>query len=175
MKKLLAINLLLALFAVWLSLGSGFSNTVKIMAATATNLTKTTSTGQPGYLKVATPGKEGLDVFYNWEYWPHSAAKRSNDLWPQFIEQLKGPKNYSSSTGNNPYNTLGEIANTSTMTDINGDGLTDMIFRDDQGLWGTDYIQTEMAVWLNKGNNSFQLIYKCMVTTGAWYGDCAQQ
>lgn len=115
-----------------------------------------------------------LDVFGAYATWASSKNKKSNDTLAQFIYELKGPVTKIENSGQST------TYNTYTLLDVNGDGLTDMIYRDGTDLGGTNG-RLKMAMWLNNGNNSFDLAYKCYVWNDpanpdrdSWYGDCAE-
>lgn len=182
MKKFLALNLVLLSAAIWLVVGDGLAESIETRAATANPGIKTatgTSANPLGvtYSTTAVINYAELDIFYDISQWNHSNSKKAGDTMPQFIYQLKGA-NTLSTTEPTSYKTTSITSNYQTMADINGDGLVDAIYRDDSGSWiyGGDYYSVKMAVWLNKGNNNFQLAYKCYVGASVgWYGDCAAQ
>ena len=113
-----------------------------------------------------------LDLFEAYQTWPSSQNKKSSDTLVHFIYELKGPITKVENSGEST------TYNTYTLLDVNGDGLTDMIYRDNHDNGGN---RIKMAMWLNNGNNSFDLVYKCMVWNDyanpdrdSWYGDCAE-
>lgn len=64
--------------------------------------------------------------------------------------------------------------NSAQFIDLNGDGLNDFIYFDDLNQQNNSV--RSMAIMKNKGDYSFDTVYKCYFTvSGMYYGDCAQQ
>lgn len=118
-----------------------------------------------------------VDIFENYASWPVSVSKKPNDRWPEILFQLRSPANEVWAPGGTNPQTTSVPTHSYTMSDVNGDGLTDILFiyvkytGPANGYWSP----IKMAVWLNKGSNSYDLPYKCYVdwSNGFWYGDCA--
>ena len=126
-----------------------------------------------------------MNIFYSYESWPKSQAKKSDDFMPQFIYNLKNSPSYTWVDGGTNGAYLNQINNLSinpasyVLLDLNGDGLMDMVYREQTYYGGSVdapsyYGDLKMAAWTNQGNNNFALSYKCyMASSGWWYGDCA--
>lgn len=184
MKKLLLGNLIA--LALILSIGLSGQIADSDSAEAAINPAVDSSNG---YLVPANWADTGsLNIFTNFTSWPHSDNQKPGDLLAQFIYQLKAPVNQNwVPDGSNAafltiFQSLSVNPSAFTLIDINGDGLTDMVYREQtyiggksgssDGYWGP----LKMAVWSNQGNNNFAVTYKCYVDTGiGWYGDCAAQ
>lgn len=106
-----------------------------------------------------------FDIFEDHASWPQANAKKADDSFMQAVW---------------PLYTYGSDVR-STLTDINGDGLIDII----KHYGWTNNLDKggQFAVWLNKGKVKFELAYKCQFNVGFnsdtatyyqyWYGDCA--
>lgn len=97
------------------------------------------------------------DVFQGYEQWHSSTVKNPNDTSMAWLRLLSLVDPF-----RNSY-----IAH--SMTDINGDGLPDILFHDDV----VGYSKRRYAVLLNKGVG-FEVKYRCVVESGVYYGDCAE-
>lgn len=98
-------------------------------------------------------------LFYDFRSWHSSSTRKADDHVIDALYWLR-----SSGT-------------VRTFFDINGDGLTDILYMNENtpvqssptSLWGFVYV-----VFLNTGSNNFQIAYKCVdINDGLWYGDCA--
>jgi hypothetical protein len=111
---------------------------------------------------------------------------------PSFFEDFA---TWYSSSKRKTNNTLGDVVsamNTTKTTfsdiveageqfvDINGDGLLDFLYYG-KASFGNPWTDEKSAVFINKGNFSFDPIYKCVIYSpdgpnypATWYGDCAQ-
>lgn len=99
------------------------------------------------------------DIFNNYAPWPTSTALKATDLVPEALADLS-----------QVYNST----NFSTIADINGDGLADILFHN-AGYPASSW--REYGIFLNKGNLQYDLAYKCVSTivsnVAHYYGDCA--
>lgn len=119
-----------------------------------------------------------LDLFYDARSWPFSQNKKPSDTFPHLIYQIIGSYTWIYTLDKFeqtwPLTSYTSNPNAFMTTDINGDGLQDLILRDESSSSAGRGQEIEMAVWLNKGSNGYQLIYKCFVDIyRGWYGDCA--
>jgi hypothetical protein len=107
-------------------------------------------------------------IFYDWQSWQNSTILKHDDAWAQTLRLM---------TEASP-NLRGM-----QMTDINGDGLVDVLYysrREYKQEWYFD-----AAVLVNTGGMKFDLAYKCttlergngtnLVFSYSFFGDCAQQ
>ena len=106
---------------------------------------------------------QSISIFSEFESWPGSNTLREDDTAVQVLHTARA---YNS----NP--------NRFSWVDINGDGLTDLLYHyynSSNYRGGGQY-----AIYLNQGNADFSLLYKCFYNTDldsypyTWYGDCAQ-
>lgn len=88
-------------------------------------------------------------LFNNYQSWPSSANRKAEDTQVQSLYLLY------------------QTNSNSTLSDINGDGLADILYH-----LGTSTIQ-RYAILLNDGALGFNLVYKCVFYNSLWYGDCA--
>lgn len=98
-------------------------------------------------------GTNGLtdSMYDNYTSWPNSMTLKTDDTMAQILSNM-----YTSST-----------APQFTLTDINGDGLTDFLLH----KYASRY---ELGVFINNGNLGFTWAYKCLrASDGKYYGDCA--
>lgn len=92
--------------------------------------------------------------YFNSQTWTHSTTLKATDTMAQTLYKLT-----------RVYNTQSYF----TLTDINGDGLIDLLYHDYQTNKGNLF-----GVYLNNGNLSFTWAYKCVwAPDGSYYGDCA--
>lgn len=93
------------------------------------------------------------NLYQNYLTWPSSTTLKADDTTLQ-------PLAYVQST--TPFN----------LTDINGDGLVDILLNQPNGYIGRNY-----GIFLNNGSLGFTWAYKCAVkenvTPTVYYGDCA--
>lgn len=101
------------------------------------------------------PSDQPSNFFNDYTSWRASTSKKSDDY---MIHAL-----YYAHTGS----TGGTLR---TFLDINGDGLSDMLYMYDGYM---NFGHVDYLVLLNSGNNNFTVGYKC-VMADKWYGDCAQ-
>lgn len=103
-------------------------------------------------------GIPNLDIFEAYGSWPGSGTLKSTDTMAQALFSLASNSNAWASS-----------------MDINGDGLADVVKHEINcmGSNGT----CRLGVFLNKGNFTFDLVYKCRVESvndvKTYYGDCA--
>lgn len=99
------------------------------------------------------------DPFNGYAAWPHSTAVKATGLLPEALHSLS-----------RVYNTT----NFSTVADINGDGLADVLYHDSGYPGGSS---KQYAIFLNMGNQRFEMAYKCVYNSVSgvpnYYGDCA--
>ncbi|QQS58751.1 hypothetical protein IPN35_04055 [Candidatus Peregrinibacteria bacterium] len=99
-----------------------------------------------------------LSIFSDYQSWTASGAPKEEDVLYLILNNLK--------TG---YNSVYSIT---TQIDINGDGFTDLLYHYGNGVY------SNYGVFVNKGNLSYELAYKCVYTRPSgsdpkYYGDCA--
>lgn len=102
-------------------------------------------------------GSGSIDIFDSYGSWPSSTTLKSTDTMVQVLFQMRSDTRSSS-------------------VDINGDGLTDVLHHEYNGVSFQD-AQGRFGVFLNKGNLTYDLVYKCYVrdynSVRTYYGDCA--
>jgi hypothetical protein len=105
-------------------------------------------------------GVNDIDIFTDYQSWVSSDTFSADDKTAQPIYLLAAQNN-----------------NASTLSDINGDGLADIIYH--RRFSSNGYIDHQIAVLLNMGGYEFDLVYKCAITSPTasneitYYGDCA--
>lgn len=95
-----------------------------------------------------------LGLYSGYASWANSATLKSDDTKAQslFLLEQSGAVN--------------------TFSDINGDGLVDILYHNDT----FDVDQTnQFGIFLNNGNLGFDWVYKCVYkgATNEYFGDCA--
>ncbi len=112
------------------------------------------------------PTGSQIYIFNKWSTWPKSGAQKAGDMIPQTLFLMGLP------VGTDPGTWQDH-----TIMDINGDGLSDVLYHDLAVSSGT---LSFFAILLNKGNMNFELVYKCAVYDSnefdeykEWTGDCA--
>jgi len=115
----------------------------------------------------------------NWQNWPSSFRLKDFDGGWIMPFDLYEPQPYRSSG----YDGI-ELGRAPIYTDINGDGLTDMLFSStvdqfiENGSGSTSSIEMQQYIALNNGKQ-FELVYKCRYgadpqgSNYKYYGDCA--
>jgi|GEM_PF-4384104 len=93
-------------------------------------------------------GVNSEDLFENYTTWTNSTNLNASDTVVQTLFNL-----YAS-------------GNASSILDINGDGLSDVIIHSAGST-------RKYAILINNGNIGFNLAYKCVKTSTTWYGNCA--
>lgn len=95
-----------------------------------------------------------LGLYSGYASWPNSATLKSDDTKAQslFLLEQSGAVN--------------------TFSDINGDGLVDILYHND--TFDEDQAN-HFGIFLNNGNLGFDWVYKCVYKGAAneYYGDCA--
>lgn len=103
---------------------------------------------------------EPINIFSAYQSWHSSSVLKTTDALGQALFAMGFE---------NDYNKTPQSA-----FDINGDGLVDIVHHVRQNT----YTQSELAVFLNKGNIQFDIAYKCLVhrelSIVTYYGDCAE-
>ena len=98
-------------------------------------------------------GTTSASPWANYTSWPSSSNLDPDDTMMQtlYVMQLTAP-------------------NKQTITDFNGDGLTDVIYHSYSGSYTSSFV-----VLLNTGNMGFDMVYKCVreASPVKYYGDCA--
>lgn len=116
------------------------------------------SVGSKVPLALASAPSDSPEFFlYNYTSWPSSTTRKSTD---HMVDALY-------------FAAKGSIL--STFIDINGDGLNDIVYVAAKSNFGGSGMSGGIyLLFLNTGNNNFEVSYKCAITDdGRWYGDCA--
>ncbi len=101
--------------------------------------------------------------FDNYETWK-SGKLKPNDTIGQVLRAMNTTKttfNESTETGEQ-------------FVDINGDGLLDFLYFSITPSDTAPGSLNKTALFINKGNFTFEPIYKCVVSQSIYYGDCAE-
>lgn len=106
-------------------------------------------------------GVNNIDIFAEYESWTNSPNLKAGDTLVQTLYLMAND-----GTG---------VAPNQSLVDINGDGLVDIAYHFRYNGFGA----SKYALLLNKGDNSFELVYKCVHASAEfgqpreYYGDCA--
>ena len=94
-----------------------------------------------------------FDLFKSYETWPNSSTKKIG-------------------TAGEWLHTMAPRDVDTTFSDVNGDGLTDILVHQESYTTGVLYY----GILLNRGDLTFDLAYKCVHISALnrFYGDCAQ-
>lgn len=95
-------------------------------------------------------GTGAINIFDSYTSWPSSSTLDPTDTVAQTLFLVADGHGLSH-----------------TIVDMNGDGLSDVIYHASASDWG------QFAIFLNTGGNEFELVYKCAKMSGVYYGDCA--
>jgi hypothetical protein len=111
-----------------------------------------------------------------WETMDKYTYRRIDDAMYQILDTMSRNNNMNASG-------VDQSLNKHTFIDINGDGLTDLLFHyndDSDSFWSLK--ARYYGVFLNRGNFQFEVAYKCVVmgkynpgtgsVPGGWFGDC---
>ena len=108
------------------------------------------------------PLGEALDAFHNWQNWPVAEKAKPDNGLIQFLYRLMPAPTYTTGGSNN---TISQSYKGLESMDVNGDGLMDMAYMEflTQGY--------AFGLWLNTGDNGFQIQYKCVISRILYHPD----